>query len=100
MLENNFAGKLWRLLAVLLVALLVSACGGGSFPAITAVIPLFTTAPSELLISPGETKTYDISGGVGAYTVTSNAGSVIATVNGNKLSMTGGGGGRRHGRDQ
>lgn len=95
-LKNNLAGKLLRLLVVWLSVLLVSACGGGgggSFPGAAAAIPLFTTAPSDLLIAPGTTATFDIIGGVGAYTVTPTAGPVAAAVNGNKLSITGGAGG-------
>ncbi len=89
MLENNFAGKLLRLFVVLFGAWLVTACGGGGgSPGNTTKTALFTTAPSALLVSPGETKTFTISGGVTGYTATSSAGSVIARVSGSQLSIT------------
>lgn len=94
MLQSNLAGNLLRLITALFCAMLVTACGGGGgSPGNTTNSALFTTAPSDLLISPAETKIYSISGGVTPYRVSSSAGSVVAVVEGTQLRITGGGGG-------
>lgn len=94
MLQNNLAGNLLRLFTALFCAILVTACGGGGgSPGNTTNTALFTTAPSDLLISPAETKVYSISGGVTPYRVSSSAGVIAASVDGTQLKITAGAGG-------
>lgn len=94
LLKNTSAGKLLQLFITLFCVALLNACGGGGgSPGNTTGAALFTSAPSDLLVSPGETKVYNISGGVTPYKASSSAGSVVVSVNGSQLSISGGGGG-------
>lgn len=79
--------------AVFLLALLTACGGGGGSAGNTSGTSLFTTAAEKIVISPGETQTYNIGGGVPSYTATSNSGAAGVNVNGKTLTITGGGGG-------
>ena len=86
--------KLIRTIFVLMMLTILTACGGGGgSPGNTSGKALFTTAPGTIQISPGEIKTFSISGGVPAYSATSSSGAASVKVSNTILTITGGGGG-------
>ena len=86
--------KLIQTILALMVLTLLTACGGGGGSAGNASgKALFTTAPATMQISPGEIKTFSISGGVPAYTATSSSGAASVKISNSALTITGGGGG-------
>lgn len=90
-----------RLLFALFVSLVVSACGGGSgtnagaskfnplVPVASTPAPLFTSAPSTILMSKGAVETFVIGGGAKPYLVSSSdAGQVTSAVVDAELKLT------------
>ena len=94
---NENSGVAMRFLSYLLTLALVmvmSACGGGGGSAGTssggAAPALITTMPSSLTLAPGETGTFQVSGGSPPYVVSSgNVSVVAATGSGSNVSVTG-----------
>ncbi|MFZ6802113.1 beta strand repeat-containing protein [Undibacterium sp. Di24W] len=73
---------------------LLSACGGGGGSAgNTSGKALFTTAAEKLTIVSGQVQTYNVGGGIPAYTATSNTGAITASIKGTTLTITGVGSG-------
>lgn len=93
-LYGCYMTKFIRIVFSVLMLVVLSACGGGGgSPGRTSGAALFTTAADKVQISPGETKTFSVGGGVPSYTATSNSGAASVSLNGNVLSIVGGGGG-------
>ena len=91
--------NLIRYLLVVVLAMFLSACGGGGgsagnpggvAPAVPVVPPLLTTAPLSLITSVGAAQEFSITGGSSPYSVVSNDAAVVtAGVNGSKLTIGG-----------
>jgi hypothetical protein len=83
-----------KYLGGLAVALLLSACGGGSPESIAIGTPLprplFTTAPESLTVGTGSSSAFEIRGGSAPYVASSsNAGVAVSLVNGSVLTLGG-----------
>src|SRR5688500_6980731 len=79
-------------LVTLLVAVFITACGGGGGSAGTtpgsSTPSLFTTAPATLTLAKGVAQDYTIGGGRAPYTATSNNTAIVASgVNGTVLTI-------------
>ena len=77
--------------AFLFVVLLAACGGGGGSPGATAGNPvqvLFTTAPATLTLPLGSAQTFNVGGGTGPYTATSNNIAVaVSSLTGNTLTL-------------
>ena len=80
-----------KLASIFLLAIALSACGGGGGNPGTNVNPvLSTTAPEILQIAPGTTQNFSIMGGTTPYTaVSDNIAVATAGINGSTLSLSG-----------
>ncbi|MEB0031459.1 hypothetical protein QN372_11935 [Undibacterium sp. RTI2.1] len=87
--------KLIRTIFIFLSLAILSACGGGGGSAgnTSGGAALFVSAGTTVLISPGQSQTYTIGGGVPTYTATTTSGAVSVSVNGTALNVTGNVGG-------
>ena len=94
--------NLIRYFLVIVLAVFLSACGGGggsagnpggiapAVPVPPVVLPLFTTAPESLTTAVGAAQEFSITGGSSPYSVVSNDAAVVtAGVNGSKLTIGG-----------
>ena len=94
--------NLIRYFLVALLAMVLTACGGGGgsagnpggiapvAPVVPVALPLFTTAPASLTTSVGAAQEFSITGGSSPYSVVSDDAAVVtAGVNGSKLTIGG-----------
>ncbi len=78
-----------ELFALFLILGLVACGGGGGSPGNTNHNEdLFVSAPAQINLLPGETRTYIIGGGVPAYTVSTGNSAIKASINDKTLTIT------------
>ena len=96
--QFNPTAQMWQTLQkafafsiLLLMALSLSACGGGAGTVgISPKNPLFSTAPSAISIASGATMTYDVGGGTPTYRATSSDATVLSVeLKGSTLTLKG-----------
>jgi hypothetical protein len=94
-LNRCYMTNIIRTILAMMIFSLLSACGGGggSAGSTKVGVALFTTAAEKITISPGETHTYNVGGGVPGYAATSSSSAASASINGSQLTIKGNGGG-------
>lgn len=87
--------KFFRVVFVMTLLTVLSACGGGGgSPGNTSGVALYTNAAENITVLPGAAQTYNIGGGVPNYSATSSSGATSVVVSGKTLTITGSGAGK------